>query len=98
MHQIDHGGHGSGGGASGYRTRAEEYCPCLTNPAASQSLIMLAQQLQSVSSMLRSLPEHRNGELQCLIMRRIQEVNDLLQYVLPSLRSIAIILTRVLLS
>lgn len=76
MYQIDCGG---------YMIRAEDYCLCLTNLTVGKSLAMLSQQLQSMLSMLWLLPEHRSGSedgvVQCLLMRRIQDLDDLLMCV-----------------
>lgn len=75
--QVDH---------DGYKASARGYCPCLMNPAASQSLIMLTQQLQAVSSILSSLPEHQGmiagEEMRCLAMTRIENARELLMCVL----------------
>ncbi|KAA1474727.1 hypothetical protein DENSPDRAFT_931856 [Dentipellis sp. KUC8613] len=60
---------GSGSGAA--------YCACGTNPAAAHPLLALAQQLHSAYGALRALPEHA-GASQCAILRRIQELNDVL--------------------
>lgn len=56
-------------------------CTCLTNPAAGHPLIALTHQLQSTMEMLRQLPEHSTRN-QCLIMKRITDLNDMMQYVI----------------
>ena len=55
-------------------------CTCLTNPAAGHPLIALTHQLQSTMEILRQLPEHANRN-QCLMMKRITDLNDMMQYV-----------------
>ena len=61
-------------------TAAEPACSCLTNPAAGAPLISLTHQLQNTIELLRQLPEHatRHG---CHILKRITQLNDLMQYV-----------------
>ncbi|EMD40229.1 hypothetical protein CERSUDRAFT_92724 [Gelatoporia subvermispora B] len=54
-------------------------CPCLTNPAAGNPLIGLVNQLQSTVHLLRQLPEH-NTRHQCHILKRIVELDNVLQY------------------
>ena len=56
-------------------------CPCLTNPAAGNTLIALTQQLQSTLVVLRQLPEHSTARQQaaCVIARRVAELNDIMQ-------------------
>lgn len=58
-------------------------CTCLTNPAAGHPLIGLTHQLQNTMQLLRQLPEHSNRHHQCVILRRITELNELLQWVPP---------------
>ncbi|TCD68324.1 hypothetical protein EIP91_010962 [Steccherinum ochraceum] len=53
-------------------------CTCVTNPAAGHPLIGLTHQLQNALHLLRQLPEHSNRHQQCIILRRITELNDLL--------------------
>lgn len=55
-------------------------CTCLTNPAAGNPLIALIQQLQQTLQLLRQLPEHTSRH-QCIILKRIAELHDLMQYV-----------------
>ncbi|KAL6303885.1 hypothetical protein BKA93DRAFT_734316 [Sparassis latifolia] len=52
-------------------------CSCLTNPAAGLPLIALTNQLRSALGILRQLPEH-NTHHQCIILRRIMELDDLM--------------------
>ncbi|KAJ3492318.1 hypothetical protein NLI96_g80 [Meripilus lineatus] len=52
-------------------------CTCLTNPAAGHPLIALTHQLQTTMDMMRQLPEHNNRN-QCLIMKRITDLNDMM--------------------
>ncbi|KAK7681628.1 hypothetical protein QCA50_015362 [Cerrena zonata] len=52
-------------------------CTCLTNPAAGNPLIALIQQLQQTLQLLRQLPEH-NSRHQCIILKRIVELHDLM--------------------
>ncbi|KAI0947415.1 hypothetical protein AcV7_009852 [Taiwanofungus camphoratus] len=52
-------------------------CSCLTNPGAAHSLISFTHQLRGTMSFLRQLPEH-NPHHQCLIMRRIMELDDIM--------------------
>lgn len=60
---------------------SESSCTCLTNPAAGAPLISLTHQLQSTIEMLRQLPEHATTRQSCLILKRISQLNDLMQYV-----------------
>ena len=61
-------------------TSSEPPCSCLTNPAAGAPLISLTHQLQSTIELLRQLPEHATRH-SCLILKRITQLNDLMQYV-----------------
>ncbi|KAI0059611.1 hypothetical protein BV25DRAFT_1918396 [Artomyces pyxidatus] len=56
--------------------RSDAYCPCQTNPAAGHAMVSLVQQLQAALTVLRGLPEHSAHA--CTIIRRVQELNDLL--------------------
>lgn len=60
--------------------RYEQQCACLSNPAAGHSFINLARQLQGMINYLQHLPEHSQGQ-RCGTLRRIQELNSALQYV-----------------
>ncbi|VDC01369.1 unnamed protein product [Peniophora sp. CBMAI 1063] len=60
--------------------RHDRFCPCLTNPGAAQSLIVLQHQLRQALQQLIQFPEHAQGGAQaCAITRRVKELNDLLQ-------------------
>lgn len=53
-------------------------CSCLTNPAAGHPLISLTHQLQNTIELLRQLPEHATRH-NCVILKRITQLNDLMQ-------------------
>lgn len=57
---------------------SEPPCTCLTNPAAGHPLISLTQQLQHTIELLRQLPEHAAARHDCVILKRITQLNDLM--------------------
>ena len=60
----------------------QPHCSCLTNPAAGAPLISLTHSLQNTIEQLRQLPEHApRGQPHCVILARITQLNDLMQYV-----------------
>ncbi len=58
-------------------------CACLTNPAAGTALIGLTTQLQNTAVLLRQLPEHNTSRQACAIVRRVTELNEIMQCVPP---------------
>lgn len=59
---------------------SQSFCPCRTSPATGHTFIALSQQLQSTLSALRQYSQHPPNS-QCLLYRRIVELNNLMQYV-----------------
>lgn len=57
-----------------------QFCACRTNPAMGHALISLNHQLQSTTNALRQYAQHSH-ESQCLLFRRIVELNNLMQCV-----------------
>ncbi len=78
--------HGATNGGDQYYQEQQyvpQSCACLTNPAAGNALIGLTNQLQNTLVLLRQLPEHGTPrQAQCVIVRRVTELNDIMQYVL----------------
>ena len=77
-------GASSGGGEQYYQEQQyvqqqQQACPCVTNPAAGNALIGLTNQLQNTLALLRQLPEHSTGRQSCVIVRRVTELNDIMQ-------------------
>ena len=74
--------HGVSNGDHYYQEQQQQYlqhsCACLTNPAAGNALIGLTNQLQNTAAVLRQLPEH-NASRTCVILRRVTELNDIMQ-------------------
>ncbi|KAI0086942.1 hypothetical protein BDY19DRAFT_995376 [Irpex rosettiformis] len=58
---------------------ADPSCSCLTNPAAGHPLISLTHQLQNTIELLRQLPEHATRHNNCIILKRITQLNNLMQ-------------------
>lgn len=56
------------------------FCPCRTSPATGVAYIALSQQLQTSLNSLRQFSHHPPNS-QCLLYRRIIELNNLMQYV-----------------
>lgn len=63
------------------------YCACRTSPGLGLAYISLAHQLQSALGALRQYSNH-TPNTQCLLYRRIMELNNLMQYVVISYRGL----------
>ena len=87
--EARHGAHGVSNGDHYYQEQAHQQyvqaqtpqCACLTNPAAGTALIGLTSQLQNTAALLRQLPEHATTRQSCAVVRRVTELNDIMQYV-----------------
>ncbi|KAF9013051.1 hypothetical protein BDQ17DRAFT_1231572 [Cyathus striatus] len=73
--------HSYSSGDQGYSSNgAGSYCQCRTSPGTGVAYISLAQQLQSSLNSLRQY-SHHPPNTQCLLYRRIVELNSLMQCV-----------------
>jgi hypothetical protein len=61
----------------------QDFCPCRTNPAYGPAFMALSQQLQGTLDALRQYNHHPSTS-QCLIFRRIAELNNLMHGTIAS--------------
>lgn len=77
--EARHGAPNMGHGEQYYQEQYVQHsCSCVTNPAAGNALIGLTNQLQNTLALLRQLPDH-NSRHTCVILRRVAELNDIMQ-------------------
>ncbi|KAJ8518442.1 hypothetical protein ONZ45_g4490 [Pleurotus djamor] len=63
---------------TGYTSSNDPMCPCRTNPATTNTYILLSQQVQSTLSAVRQYNNHP-PDSRCLLYRRILELHNQLQ-------------------